>query len=114
VRSLVGRYLEHSRVYRFANGAGEGDALHLIGSADMMPRNLDRRVEALVPLTGEELQARLDEVLELELRDDVLAWALGPDGVWTRAPVGGTIDTHTVLQQATVDRAAQAIASSVV
>ncbi len=114
VRSLVGRYLEHSRIYRFANGAGEGDAVHLIGSADMMPRNLDRRVEALVPLTGEELQARLDEALELELRDDVLSWALGPDGVWTRAPVGGTIETHTVMQQATVDRAAQAIASSVV
>jgi polyphosphate kinase len=114
VRSLVGRYLEHSRIYRFANGGGEGRALHLIGSADMMPRNLDRRVEALVPVTGDELQARLDEMLELELRDDVLAWSLGRDGVWTRAPVGGTVETHTVMQRLTIERAAQARANTVV
>ena len=106
VRSLVGRYLEHSRIYRFANGAGPGRPRHLIGSADLMPRNLDRRVEVLTPVTDPELQARLDEVLEVELADDVLSWALGPDGVWTRAPAGGANDTHLRLQALTAARAA--------
>jgi polyphosphate kinase len=114
VRSIVGRYLEHSRVYRFANGLGEGHALHLMGSADLMPRNLDRRVEVLTPVADVDLQARLDELLDIELRDDVLAWALGPDGRWTRAPEGGTVETHVEMQRRTVERASQPVASSVV
>jgi polyphosphate kinase len=115
VRSLVGRYLEHSRIYRFANGSGPGRPRHLIGSADLMPRNLDRRVEVLTPVTDPELQARLDEVLEIELADDVLAWALGPDGRWTRAPEGGELETHLRLQQVTVERAAaRAVTATVV
>ena len=69
-----GRYLEHSRIYRFANGAGPAGPRVLIGSADLMPRNLDRRVEALVPVDEPELQARLDEILEVNLADDTLAW----------------------------------------
>jgi polyphosphate kinase len=105
VRSLIGRYLEHSRIYRFANGNGPGRARHLIGSADLMPRNLDRRVEVLTPVVDPDLQARLDEVLDVELADDVLAWTLGSDGRWTRAPKGGTHDTHLRLQRCTIDRA---------
>ena len=107
VRSLVGRYLEHSRIYRFANGAGPGLPRHLIGSADLMPRNLDRRVEVLTPVADPELQARLDEVLEVELADDVLSWTLGSDGVWTRAPEGGDNESHLRLQALTVARAAE-------
>ncbi len=107
VRSLVGRYLEHSRIYRFANGAGPGLPRHLIGSADLMPRNLDRRVEVLTPVADPELQARLDEVLEVELADDVLSWTLGSDGVWTRAPEGGSNESHLRLQALTVARAAE-------
>ncbi|MGH9193190.1 MAG: RNA degradosome polyphosphate kinase, partial [Acidimicrobiales bacterium] len=80
VRSIVGRYLEHSRIFRFANGEGPGRPRVLIGSADLMPRNLDRRVEVLTPVVEPELQQRLDEVLEVELADDVLAWTMGPDG----------------------------------
>ena len=80
VRSIVGRYLEHSRIYRFANGAGPGGRRILIGSADLMPRNLDRRVEALVPVDEPELQARLEEILEVNLADDTLAWVLDADG----------------------------------
>ena len=84
VRSLVGRYLEHSRVYRF--GAEPETAEYLIGSADLMPRNLDRRVEALTPVTDPRLRARLAEMLELDLTDDVLAWELDADGTWRKIP----------------------------
>ncbi len=114
VRSIVGRYLEHSRIYRFANGLGAGHALHLMGSADLMPRNLDRRVEVLTPVADVGLQARLNEVLDLQLRDDVLAWTLGADGRWTRAAEGGTVESQVALQRLTVERAAQPLASSVV
>jgi polyphosphate kinase len=114
VRSLVGRYLEHSRIYRFANGGGAGRPRHLIGSADLMPRNLDRRVEVLTPVTDPDLQARLDEVLAIELADDVLAWTLGPDGHWTRVPEGGELETHLRLQRITVERAAARAATSTV
>ncbi len=106
VRSLVGRYLEHSRIYRFANGGGPGRPCYLIGSADLMPRNLDRRVEVLTPVGEPDLQARLDEVLEVELADDVLAWTLGSDGRWTRAPAGGDHDSQLMLQRRTVERVA--------
>lgn len=100
VRSIVGRYLEHSRIYRFANGSGPGEPRHLIGSADLMPRNLDRRVEALLPVLDPELQARLDEVLEINLTDDAIAWTLGADGTWARVEPRGDNDTHVRLEQA--------------
>jgi polyphosphate kinase len=101
VRSIVGRYLEHSRIFRFANGDGPGRPRYLIGSPDLMPRNLDRRVEALVPVTSPELQDRLQEIFDVELADRALAWELGPDGAWQRVPEPGTsepIDVHVRLQ----------------
>jgi polyphosphate kinase len=104
VRSIVGRYLEHSRIYHFANGDGPGRPRVLIGSADLMPRNLDRRVEVLTPVLEPQLQERLDEVLDVELADDVLAWTLGPDGGWTRVGPGGSIETHARLQELTTER----------
>ena len=107
VRSIVGRYLEHSRIYRFANGAGPGQPFHLIGSADLMPRNLDHRVEALVAVEDDVLQARLDEVLEVNLADDTLAWTLGPDGRWTHVPRRGTVEAHLKLQELAVGRGRQ-------
>jgi polyphosphate kinase len=85
VRSVVGRYLEHPRVYRFSNGRGPGQPVHLIGSADFMPRNLDRRVEALVPIDDPRLRRQLDQVLEVGLADQYLAWDLDSEGGWTRA-----------------------------
>jgi polyphosphate kinase len=99
VRSIVGRYLEHSRIFRFANGAGQGRPHYLIGSADLMPRNLDRRVEALVPVVDPELQARLQEILDVNLADDVLAWLLDADGVWHHVEPVGEVDTHVRLQE---------------
>ena len=99
VRSIVGRYLEHSRIYSFANGAGPGEPAWYIGSADWMPRNLDRRVEALVPITTPSLQQRLMEVLQVNLADDTLAWTLGPNGDWAPPPGTGRVDTHLRLRE---------------
>ena len=104
VRSIVGRYLEHSRIYRFANGAGPSRPRHYIGSADLMPRNLDRRVEALTPVLDPSLQARLEEVLHLNLTDDRLAWTLGPDGTWQRPPADGVRNVQTRMAELAVDR----------
>ncbi|MCB0976186.1 MAG: RNA degradosome polyphosphate kinase [Acidimicrobiales bacterium] len=104
VRSLVGRYLEHSRIYRFANGNGPGEPLTYIGSADLMPRNLDRRIEALVPVLDPTLRRRIDEVLEVNLTDDVLAWTLGPDGAWSKVHGDRGLDTHLTLQDMAVAR----------
>jgi polyphosphate kinase len=84
VVSLVGRFLEHSRIYYFANG-GEGDDEVLIGSADLMQRNLDRRVEVLVPIEDAFLRAQLRDVaLPTYLRDTVNARLLRPDGSYER------------------------------
>jgi polyphosphate kinase len=104
VRSIVGRYLEHSRIYEFANGGGDGRAAFYIGSADWMPRNLDRRVEALTPVDDPDLQAELAQVLDVNLADDVLAWSLGPGGDWTRVPQVNGVDTHLSLQQLATER----------
>jgi polyphosphate kinase len=114
VRSLVGRYLEHSRIYRFANGDGPGRPRYLIGSADLMPRNLDRRVEVLTPVVDPDLQARLGEVLDAALRDDVLAWSLASDGRWTRCPVGGEVESQALLQRVTTERAVRSATASIV
>ena len=80
VRSILGRFLEHSRIFRF--GDGEDDEIW-IGSADMMHRNLDRRVEVLVRVSDTEQRFRLRSLLELALAD-TSAWELGRDGSWKR------------------------------
>ena len=99
VRSIVGRYLEHSRIYHFAHGGPDGGPAYYIGSADLMPRNLDRRVEALVPIEGPTLQARLQEILDVDLSDDTLAWQLAADSTWQHVVLGEGIDTHRRLQE---------------
>jgi polyphosphate kinase len=88
VRSILGRFLEHSRIYWYAND-GQPDVW--IGSADLMHRNLDRRVEALVQITAPEHVARLSELLDLGFSDDIASWHQLPDGGWqriTHAPDG--------------------------
>ena len=101
VRSIVGRYLEHSRIYGFGK---RRDRKYYIGSADLMPRNLDRRVEALAPVTDEELIDRLQGILDINREDDTLAWELGPDGVWTKVPTVNGVNTHRRLQELAVER----------
>lgn len=84
VRSILGRYLEHSRIYRFDHGFDDDSPLHLIGSADLMGRNLDGRVEVLVPLTHPKHRAWLDTALGFLLDDHVVHFLLGKDNYWTR------------------------------
>jgi polyphosphate kinase len=151
VRSLVGRYLEHSRIYYFSGGAnatpvtrrgqergtsnlteigaqpdgptslvnarppgrfGTPDAWpslpeggrYLMGSADMMERNLDRRVEALVDISSPEIQGRLREILEVELADDELAWELAPDASWHKLPDKKHFNAQRHFQELAVAR----------
>ena len=99
VRSLVGRYLEHSRIFHFANGAGPGQPVTYIGSADLMGRNLDRRVEALLEVRDPVALGRLREALEVNLTDDRLAWTLDGSGVWTKRRGTVGVDAHERLQQ---------------
>lgn len=89
VRSILGRQLEHSRIYRFEHGLDDDEPLHLIGSADMMERNLKGRVETLVPLTHPKHRMWLDTVLGFLMADDVAHFALGSDNEWTRAGTDG-------------------------
>ncbi|TMC50617.1 MAG: polyphosphate kinase 1 [Chloroflexi bacterium] len=96
VRSIVGRYLEHSRIYCFGH---DGDADWYFGSADLMVRNLDGRVEALTPVRRPELRARLAEVVDALLADDVLAWELEPDGSWMKVPTELGISVHDRLEE---------------
>ncbi len=96
VRSVVGRYLEHSRIFYFGNANGVGRPVYLIGSADLMPRNLNRRVEALVPVHDPRLQARLQQILDTSLAAQARAWTLHPDGTWT-PPRPGTVSPHDTL-----------------
>ncbi len=103
VRSIVGRYLEHSRIYRF--GTDDVEAEYLIGSADWMPRNLDRRVEALVPVTAPNLKVRLAEILTVDLADDVLAWDLGSDGTWRKVDTVRGVETHERFRELATERA---------
>jgi polyphosphate kinase len=84
VRSILGRYLEHSRIYRFGHGDVDDQPLYLIGSADLMPRNLDRRVEVLVPIEHPRHREWLDAVFDFDLADDIVRWELQPDDAWTR------------------------------
>jgi len=81
VRSVLGRYLEHSRLFWFAN---DGDPQVFIGSADMMHRNLDRRIEALVRLTQQDHLDQVSELFDRAMSDETASWWLESDGTWTR------------------------------
>jgi polyphosphate kinase len=81
VTSVVGRFLEHSRIYAFERN---GDTQVLIGSADLMPRNLDTRVELLAPVNNAALRGDLLDALERCLADETNSWELREDGTWTR------------------------------
>ncbi len=88
VRSIVGRFLEHSRIYTFRRGE---ETRVLMGSADLMPRNLDSRVELVTPVEDTALKAELLDVLERCLADNASCWELDAEGVWTRLQPDGEV-----------------------
>ena len=102
VRSIVGQFLEHSRVFSFGNG---GRPEYYLGSSDLMPRNLDRRVEAVVPVTDPRLRQRLQSILDVSLADDVLAWELGPDGGWRKVPTVRGLNSHNRFKELALESA---------
>lgn len=103
VRSVIGEFLEHSRIWRFENG---GQPEWYIGSADLMERNLDRRIEAVVPVADPVAQVRLDQALAVLLADDRRSWQLGPDATWRRTEDingrPGEVDTFVQMKAAAI------------
>jgi len=104
VRSILGRYLEHARIFSFVNA---GDPQVYIGSADMMHRNLDRRVEALVRLTAPDQLAHIDSLFELALSDETSSWWLDESGEWTRHSVTESGEPLEDMQNVLMKRISQ-------
>jgi len=111
VRSIIGEFLEHSRIWRFENG---GAPEWYIGSADLMDRNLDRRIEAFAPIDDPAARAEIDEILRIMLADDRRSWLLSSDGRWQRTErltgISGSIDAQQLLKARTAERAQAAAA----
>jgi polyphosphate kinase len=105
VRSILGRYLEHSRIFRF--GSERRGYRYFIGSADLMTRNLEQRVEVLAPVTDRALEARLEEILRVNLDPHAVHWSLGPDGSWRLRSGGDRFSTQARLQELAEARAAE-------
>jgi len=111
VVSIVGRFLEHSRIYAFRRGE---ETRVLTGSADLMPRNLDSRVELVTPIEDEGLRAELLDVMERCLADNASAWELDADGVWTRlqAPPGERRGVQEELRERHLARTGEQLAAA--
>jgi polyphosphate kinase len=104
VKSVVGEFLEHSRVFIF----GQWDSPEvtvLIGSADLMERNLDRRVEVLVPVVGDSLRATIFEAMTLTFEDDLYSWQLGTDRRWRRVVAVNGLSVQAELKKRALERA---------
>ena len=95
VRSIVGNFLEHSRIFYFKNG--ESDEIYM-GSADWMPRNLDRRVEIVFPVEDERIKDEIKHVLDLEFRDNVKAHILQPDGTYEKTDRRGKVQINSQME----------------
>jgi polyphosphate kinase len=108
VISIVGRFLEHARIYYFRNG---GDEEYFIGSADLMKRNLEARVEVVTPVENKMLQAKLREVFDVQLGNQRSVWDMHPDGTYVkRTPAPG--DDDRTVQEILIERAEKRLAKS--
>lgn len=96
VRSVLGRFLEHSRLYWFANGKGPDESSCYIGSADLMPRNLNRRVEVLAPVNDEIISNHLIEIFEHGFNDRHLSWDLDSYGNWVKNGTDPTSSSQNI------------------
>jgi polyphosphate kinase len=103
VHSLVGEFLEHSRIFAFGE-QGDPDFALYIGSADLMERNLDRRVEVLVPIEVPALQSEVLEAFEITWRDDLFTWVLGTDRRWRRLQPVNNFSAQAEFKRLAVDR----------
>jgi len=108
VRSILGRFLEHSRIYAFAN---DGDPEVWIGSADLMHRNLDRRVEALIRIEDPRHIEELIGILRLSMADTTSSWHLRPDGTWERRHLDAKGDRLTDIQEVFMAQARRRVAA---
>jgi polyphosphate kinase len=99
----VGEFLEHSRIFAFGR-QGDPDFSIYIGSADLMERNLDRRVEVLVPIEDTSLQSELLEVFEITWRDDLYTWVLGTDRRWRRLQPVNNFSAQREFKRRAMDR----------
>ncbi|HEY1762608.1 MAG TPA: polyphosphate kinase 1 [Acidimicrobiales bacterium] len=104
VHSLVGEFLEHSRIFIFGEPGDDEYAIY-IGSADLMERNLDRRVEVVVPIKEPALQAELLEAFEITWRDDLFTWVLGTDRRWRRLQPVNDFSAQAEFKRRALDRA---------
>ena len=96
VSSVIGKYLEHARIYYFKHEKVKC----FISSADLMPRNLVRRVELMTPILEETLSQKIEQILRLQLSDNTLRWELQVDGNYTKVPpLGKTVDNHSILEE---------------
>ena len=113
VRSIIGRYLEHARVYHFANGAGEAIPVTYMGSADLMQRNLDHRVETLILLADPQVAQQVLDSLNMELQPNLQSWYLDSEGGWRRDASVDLTDLHSSFEKMAKDRrkSGKAIAS---
>ena len=104
VRSIIGKYLEHTRIYYFENGSGPLEPIIYIGSADLMPRNLNRRVETLVAIADPAVENRLRHLLDLNLAPGAQTWFLSADGAWERDGSPELLDLHEALERDAIRR----------
>ncbi|OYV65401.1 MAG: hypothetical protein B7X07_03175 [Actinobacteria bacterium 21-64-8] len=103
VHSLVGEFLEHSRLFIFGR-QGDADFSLYLGSADLMERNLDRRVEVSVPIENPSLQDELLEAFEVTWRDDLYTWVLGTDRRWRRLQPVNNFSAQVDFKRRELDR----------
>jgi polyphosphate kinase len=99
VRSIVGEFLEHSRIYAFGSRTSPDEARIFIGSADPMERNLDRRIEAITPIYDNHLKERLLSLLDETFKDDTNTWILGPDRRWRRLTATTNFNVQSFLKE---------------